>query len=329
MSIPTKNSPNFLPQIPPETLKIIPHYPQHKQHGRLGQWQPSLPQGKGIIDHFHLFPGLHLSHVRFLAPGVHYQHPASDMVIEINHCRRGRASWHLHGGKLLSLNAGDIDIHTTNYCANSQMDFPAGFYEGITLSLDLKVFGKNLPPILREAQLSTEQLYHDFCMPAGPLVLPSGSPLDRLLAPLYNIPDSIRLPYYQLKIQEILLLLSVWKPTAAPNRQQYHTEQAGRLQEIHAFLTENLSTRYTIAQLAQRFNINPTTLKREFKATYGLPIAHFMQEYRMQEAMKRIRETDTPLSVIAQEVGYTSQSKFTQVFKAITGKLPTAYRRQF
>lgn len=323
-----KDIQDFLPQIPEGTLKINAHYPQHKQHGRLGKWQPLLTTGKGLIDNFHLFPGLHLSHARFLAPSVRYQHPASDMVIEINHCRRGRASWHLHGGKRLYLNAGDLDIHTTDCCADSYMEFPAGFYEGISISLDLNVFGRNLPTILQEARLSTEQLYQDFCLPASPLTLPSGSPLDRMLTPLYNIPDSIRLPYYQIKVQEILLLLSVWKPGSNPDRQQYHAEQTGRLQEIHAFLTGHLATRYTIAQISQKFNINPTTLKRDFKQTYGLPIARFMQEYRISQAMKRMRETDLPLSVIAREVGYISQSKFTRVFKEITGKLPTAYRRQ-
>ncbi|SHK71933.1 AraC-type DNA-binding protein [Selenomonas ruminantium] len=328
MSIASPNIADFLPQISSGTLEINAHYPQQKDHGRLDQWHPILPQGKGLIDNFHLFPGLHLSHVRFLAPEVRYQHPASDMVIEINHCRRGRSSWHLQGERLLTLKAGDIDIHTTDCCADSRQEFSAGFYEGITISLDLNIFGKKLPAILQEAHLSTEQLYQDFCMPDSPLLLPSGSSLDRLLTPLYNIPDSIRLPYYQLKVQEILLLLSVWKPNAAPDRLQYHTEQAGRLQEIYTFLTNDLSARHTIAQLAQRFHINPTTLKREFKQTYGLPIAQFMQEYRMQQAMKRIRETDTPLSVIAQEVGYANQSKFAEVFKKITGKLPSAYRRQ-
>lgn len=319
---------DFLPQIPEGTVKIRAHYPQQGSHGRLGNWQPVLTEGKGLVDNFHLFPGLHLAHLRFMAPRIRYQHPASDMVIEINHCRRGRASGHLRNGQQLFLGAGDIDIHTTYACAYSLQEFPLGFYEGISISLDLNVFGRNLPAILQEARLSREQLYQDFCQPAGPLTVPGGSHLDRMLAPLYNIPARIRLPYYQIKIQEILLLLSVWKPDSNPGRQQYQTEQTGRIQEIHNFLTQNLENRYTIAQLSQKFNINPTTLKREFKHIYGQPLGKFMQEYRIREAMKRMTASDDSLSAIARQVGYASQSKFTKVFKEITGRLPTAYRRE-
>lgn len=43
--------------------------------------------------------------------------------------------------------------------------------------------------------------------------------------------------------------------------------------------------------------------------------------------MQLLRETDLPISEIAEQVGYGTQGKFSKAFKDVTRMLPTAYRR--
>ena len=54
-----------------------------------------------------------------------------------------------------------------------------------------------------------------------------------------------------------------------------------------------------------------------------------MKEYRMHQASEMLRQTDKPVALIAQEVGYTSQSKFSQAFKDVMHVLPNVYRKEY
>lgn len=100
------------------------------------------------------------------------------------------------------------------------------------------------------------------------------------------------------------------------------------IRSIHLYLTEHLAERITIKDLSKRFLMNPTTLKNEFKAVYGVSLAAHMKEHRMERAEELLRNTDCSIGEIALMVGYTSQSRFSAAFKSEYGVLPSAYRRE-
>lgn len=108
----------------------------------------------------------------------------------------------------------------------------------------------------------------------------------------------------------------------------YYDSQVQIINEIHDYLINNLSCRYTIDDLASKFSINQTTLKATFKKTYGKSIGSYMKDYRIKKAMEYLEYTDKPISEISELVGYENQSKFTQVFKLTTDYLPKDYRKQ-
>lgn len=103
--------------------------------------------------------------------------------------------------------------------------------------------------------------------------------------------------------------------------------RSAQIQAVHQLLTADLSQRYTIDALAHRFFMDRSTLKREFRQAYGLPIATYLKEYRIKKAMELLATTDEPIGVIAAQVGYETQSKFTAAFKAMTQLSPSQYRR--
>lgn len=109
---------------------------------------------------------------------------------------------------------------------------------------------------------------------------------------------------------------------------QAYDSQTQVINEIHAFLIDNLKKRYTIEALSSKFHINQTTLKTSFKIMFGQPIAAYMKEYRIKQAKELLGHSDMPISQIAYEVGYENQSKFTAAFKDVTGMLPKDYRRK-
>lgn len=104
-------------------------------------------------------------------------------------------------------------------------------------------------------------------------------------------------------------------------------EQVRLIREIHDYLTEHMDRRVTIEELTRLYPINPTTLKESFRDVYGAPLAAHLKAHRMERAAQLLRETDLPVSEVARQVGYESQSRFSTAFREAFGKLPRDYRR--
>lgn len=103
--------------------------------------------------------------------------------------------------------------------------------------------------------------------------------------------------------------------------------KAGRIRDIHELLVSDLSQRHTIESLSKQFYMDSSTLKREFRQVYGLPIATYLKQYRIQKAIELLATTDLGIGAIAAQVGYETQSKFSAAFKEATGVSPLAYRK--
>ena len=116
-------------------------------------------------------------------------------------------------------------------------------------------------------------------------------------------------------------------PACDPGTTQTGAPPSPRIREIHHLLTSNLDRRYTIDSLSRQFFIDSSTLKREFRRAYGLPIATYLKELRIHRAMELLAATDDSIASIAAQVGYETQSKFSAVFKAATSLSPNAYRK--
>lgn len=286
-------------------------------------------RGKGHIDAFLLFPGIELSHHQYLAEQVSFQHEAKDFVLEINHCRKGRIGWNMRNGESVYFGAGDLCLHSMASCAESEMLLPLGYYEGVSVTVDLRELKENCPEILREANFDPHIVYQKFCVENSPFGVPANSTIDSIFSFLYDLPERLRLPYYKLKAQEILLYLLQIEPNTARQLTRYEYQQTETIKEIRNFLIQHLDERFTIEELAKRYLMNTSSLKSIFKAVYGMPIASYVKEYRIRHAMQLLRETDDNIAEIAKKVGYETQGKFTKAFKNTTQILPTEYRKLY
>lgn len=288
------------------------------------QLRPQI-RGKGQVEVYPVFPGVDAAFAFFLASEVTIHHAALPSTMELFHCRSGRVGWNMQGNTAVYLGAGDISVHSTACCAHSAMMFPLGYAEGISLSIDLSQLADHCPLVLQQAGLNFAKIQEAFCG-NHPVALPACTDLEGIFAPLYTAGPDLRLAYLQLKVQELLLYLS-HTPQSEKRLTQYFSQQTELIKEIHAMLTTHLEQRFTIEDLSKRYAINTSTLKAVFKTVYGAPIATYMKEYRVRQAMKLLRETHLTIAQIAEQVGYESQGKFTNAFKDIAQILPTEYRK--
>lgn len=284
---------------------------------------------KGEMKCLKLFSGIELSFNSFHSNEISFEHEAKKEVLEINHCFKGNIGWKMKHGISVYMGAGDLEIHTMDCCASSTMYLPSGYYEGITVLIDPTQFDKEILDILQNVEIDAEELFQKLCPHGEPLSLPTSDYISYIFSILYDVPERFLLSYCRLKVQELFFYLEQLEPKHEKRLTPYYSEQAELIKEIHDFLIKNTQKRFTIEELSKKYLINTTTLKSIFKGIYGKPIATYMKEYRMQEAMKLLRETNDAISLVAKQVGYENQGKFSTAFHQYTSILPTEYRKQY
>ena len=142
------------------------------------------------------------------------------------------------------------------------------------------------------------------------------------------MPARLQRPYFKLKVQELLLFLSMVDVAEEKQREYYTSPQVEIVKQIHKRLISDLQERPTIEDLSKEFLINTATLKSTFKGIYGQPIGTYMKEYRIRQAAALLRQTQATIAEIANKVGYENQSKFATAFRDVLNVAPAEYRKQ-
>lgn len=280
-------------------------------------------------ESFDLYPGIQLSFHCYLADHFHIRHCHGISVLSIDHCRAGRIGWEMKGGLSLYFGNGDLSFHYTDKCSDSEITLPLGYYEGLSVDLDLPVLQKQLPELLLDAGVDVGDLCQKFCGEKETAALPSSSRIEHIFSEVYDLPEQMKLPYLKLKCQELLMFLNMAEPVSENVLNPHYSEQVRIIRQIHDRITEHPEKRYTIEELAKEYLINTAALKSIFKSVYGMPVAAYMKHYRIMKAAGLLRDSDGNIASIARSVGYESQSKFSAAFKDIMKILPTDYRRQY
>lgn len=274
-----------------------------------------------------LVPGIELSYYTLYSENLSLHHQSLSHVMEINYCRAGRVGWKMKNNASVYLGPGDYSIHTMETCADSELSLPNGYYEGLTICVDLDFLTNDPPELLRGTGITGELLLRKYCGNSGLSSFAGNEETNSIFDGFYDKPDSLVFSYQKLKTLELLLYLAKTEPEVQKHLDEYQAEQVSLIRRIHEELLSNLDKRITIEELSRQYLINTTTLKNIFKAVYGTSIAAHIKEHRMEHAAKILLETDRSIADIAGAVGYDSQSKFTSAFKDMYQVTPREYRK--
>lgn len=83
------------------------------------------------------------------------------------------------------------------------------------------------------------------------------------------------------------------------------------------------------AELARELGIGETALSRIVNAGYGKTIPQLLNELRVKDAQRLLKETDVSIQNIFEESGFNSITTFNRVFKELSGDSPSEYRARF
>lgn len=117
-------------------------------------------------------------------------------------------------------------------------------------------------------------------------------------------------------------VLSKANATLSPVEQS-HLKELRHLMELEKVYQE---PSYSRSDLAKELDISETALSRIINVHYKKSFPQIMNEYRLEDAKRLLRQTDAPVKTIAAEVGFNSLASFNRVFKTEVGVTPSEYR---
>jgi AraC family transcriptional regulator len=84
----------------------------------------------------------------------------------------------------------------------------------------------------------------------------------------------------------------------------------------------------SLAALASEAGLSRFHFCRAFKESTGLSPHAWLRQYRLEQAMNMLRDTDESIVSVAAALGYASQTAFAAAFRKLTGETPSDWRRR-
>lgn len=104
--------------------------------------------------------------------------------------------------------------------------------------------------------------------------------------------------------------------------------QFQRLQKVLPYIREHLADDLSAQHLAELAGVSIAHFRRLFQDAMGAPVHSYIVAARLEQARMLLATTSQPISRIAEDCGFSSQSHFTACFRAAHAATPAQYRLQ-
>ena len=101
------------------------------------------------------------------------------------------------------------------------------------------------------------------------------------------------------------------------------------LSELERWIVDNLKTDLRVEALAERVHMSPRNFARVYTRKRGRTPAKAVEAIRIDEARRRLEETDDRIASIAEECGFSSEEQMRSAFSRVLKIPPRDYRKQF
>lgn len=301
------------------------------ENGRYRRYKMVTEEGSAVMESYSVLDGIELMYQEVHMKEVHHHAKPLPGLFELHYCLEGRVECSFQNGKILYMNEGDVSVGWkggVDYLHSTA--FPSSYFKGIALTVYVPkaqaVFDEFMGD---DRKVDLTELCNRFCGGTDfGLIDNEGSHLSSLFKNFYEIPEDLREPFFYVKCLEILLFLTTLTGPKEVEDSIFDQEQVTIVKEVHEDLISHLDKKITIEELARKYRIAPTALKKCFKGVYGESIYQYIKQYRMKEAAKVLLDTNDTVLTIANSFGYENGSKFSDAFRSVMGVKPSEYRKQ-
>ncbi|MEM7215693.1 MAG: helix-turn-helix domain-containing protein [Pseudomonadota bacterium] len=106
-------------------------------------------------------------------------------------------------------------------------------------------------------------------------------------------------------------------------------DKAGRFEELHEWISDNLSHDLCIEVLAEKVNMSPRNFSRLYSKQMGLTPAKSVQAMRVEAARDLLENSDLGIKLIAAQCGFGDEERMRRAFLTLLSVSPSDYRQGF
>lgn len=162
--------------------------------------------GEGIMTQYDLFPGVSLMYNDFHMESYDSAFHTTEDLLCIDYCRQGRMEYPAGPDAYSYVEASDLKLDR-RLEHQGHFTFPLSHYHGITVGFALPQAAQSLKEWVREFPVDLFRLQNKFCSGRHPKVLHGAPSVDHIFQELYAVPEQIKIPYFRIKVLELLLYL--------------------------------------------------------------------------------------------------------------------------
>jgi AraC-like DNA-binding protein len=105
-------------------------------------------------------------------------------------------------------------------------------------------------------------------------------------------------------------------------------EIIARLDEMMRAKLPHHDPELTLARLARKMMLPARRISSVVNRVRGINVSQYVNEHRIADACRLLRETDLPVTQILFESGFLTKSNFNREFRRVTGTSPSAWRAE-
>lgn len=104
--------------------------------------------------------------------------------------------------------------------------------------------------------------------------------------------------------------------------------ELSKVEQMACFIAQNYVYKLTVEQVAQTVKLHPSYAMNLFQKTFGTTLLGFLTQHRIAHAQRLLTTTKAQITKIALQSGFSSISRFNEVFQRQCGCSPRVYRKE-
>ncbi len=286
--------------------------------------------GYGEMKSYNLLSGIQLSYNNLHLESVYQDIEPEKGILKIDHCLEGCYEVKLKNGEYVFFGKGDLSITDLGSAEFENSRIPMKRYKGLSIFIDVNLAQETIERYFPFLNINIGKIKKRFCEKRVFSIINSKHEINKIVNELYKIDERIQLPYLIIKIVELLLFLEIVETKDIDKIVSFSKPIYDATKECYMDLVNNPFDRYSIAELAKKYAVSESSLKRCFVSITGKSIGDYKRTLILRESSKLLTTNlDMSIREISDIAGYVNQSKFSAAFKSYYGLTPSQYRNKY
>ena len=279
--------------------------------------------GTGEMRCYDLLEGIQLSYNNLNMETTHQKITPKEGILQIDHCLEGCYEFKLENNERAFIRKGDLSVLELGKVPFENSCIPMKKYVGLSLFIDMSIAQKSISKYFPYGNIDLFEMRDKVCKNGAALIIRFRHEINHIIGELYRVDERIQLPYSIIKTIELLLFLSLVESKDTHKLPSFSEPVYEATQECYKALMENPFDRYSISELAKKYAISESSLKRCFAYITENSIGSFIKKTCLEAAAELlIHKSSMSIGEIADLAVYLNQGKFSSAFKKHFGEPP-------